>query len=201
MKKNWVEQVFQDWLNSGKKGRFALTWHPIHHWTLRAVWEYSGTSVADVVRRIVLYQAGAIKQAIAGFPCHWAYVAGNSCLSCTLCVLASGGDINNGAKHNPWTWAELALMEIIGGWGFQQNRWLSSLHQEVLKMSFRQRDRLLKILYELGLVERWNCTYTLNLLCHCPGEFSLFWHNEAFLGIAAAIAQYWQSATEVAETV
>ena len=116
-KEAWAEQAFQNWLDSGRKGRFALSWHPIHHWSLEDVWTYNGTSTEDVAHRSTLYQAGRVKQAVSGFPCHWVYATGNTRLSCALCVLASTHDILNGAKHNPWTWAELALMEIVGGLG------------------------------------------------------------------------------------
>lgn len=54
-------------------------------------------------------------QVIAGFSCHWAYATNNMRLSCTIHVLASGGDITSGAKHNPWTGSELTLVEIGGG--------------------------------------------------------------------------------------
>lgn len=198
-KEAWAEKAFQLWLDSGRKGRFALTWHPIHHWSLEEVWNYNGTSSADVARRVVLYKAGKVKQAIAGFPCHWAYAIGNTRLSCSMCVLASSNDILNGAKLNPWTWAELALMEVVGGWGFQSNRWLASLTEEVLAVSFRDRDRLLQVLYDLELVDRWQPGYVLNLMQHCPVEHSLFWQKESFLGMAAAIADYWQLATSVEE--
>ncbi|MEO0521148.1 MAG: phosphoadenosine phosphosulfate reductase family protein [Cyanobacteria bacterium P01_A01_bin.116] len=190
-KEAWAEQAFQAWLRSGQKGRFALTWHPIHHWSLEEVWTYNGTSSTDIARRTALYQAGKIRQAIAGFPCHWVYATGNTRLSCSLCVLASSGDILNGAQHNPWVWSELALMEIIGGWGFQQSRWLASLHADVLKVSLTKWDRLWRVLYRLSLVRRWKPSFSLTLLRSCDVEQLLFWTNEAFLGIGKAIAHYW----------
>ena len=190
-KEAWAEQAFQQWLDSGKKGRFALSWHPIHHWSLEEVWAYNGTSTADVARRTALYQAGKIKQAFSGFPCHWVYATGNTRLSCSLCVLASTDDILNGAKHNPQTWAELALMELTSGWGFQQSRWLASLHQDVLSMSFAQRDRLHQVLHELGLLQRWNTHFLVGLLSYCPLDCLACWSDEAFLGLARAIACCW----------
>ncbi|MEO0405944.1 MAG: phosphoadenosine phosphosulfate reductase family protein [Cyanobacteria bacterium P01_A01_bin.135] len=190
-KEAWAERAFQMWHRSGRRGRFALTWHPIHHWSLEEVWAYNGTSSIDIARRTALYQAGKIQQAIASFPCHWVYTTGNTRLSCSLCVLASSGDILNGAQHNPWIWSELALMEIIGGWGFQQNRWLASLHADVLKMSLAKRDRLWRVLYRLGLVRRWKPLFSFTLLHSCDVEQLLFWTNEAFLSIAGAIARYW----------
>lgn len=194
-KEAWAEQAFQLWLDSGRRGRFALTWHPIHHWSLEEVWAYNGTSAADVARRTALYRAGKIRQAISGFPCHWAYAIGNTRLSCALCVLANTNDILNGAKHNPWIWAELALMETVGGWGFQQGRWLASLTEDVLQLSFKKRDRLHQVLRDLDLIERWKPGFTTHLLRCLPPEQLLFSTNEAFLGLAATIDQYWIAIT------
>ena len=188
-KEDWAEQTFQNWLDSGRKGRFALSWHPIHHWSLEDVWTYNGTSAEDVARRSALYRAGRVKQAISGFPCHWVYATGNTRLSCALCVLASTHDILNGAKHNPWTWAELALMEIVGGWGFQQSRWLASLSSEVLEMSLKQRKRLHRTLRKLGLVEPWPPAFLLTLLRTYRSEQLLFWTDEAFWAISQLIGQ------------
>ncbi|EDX82613.1 Phosphoadenosine phosphosulfate reductase family protein [Synechococcus sp. PCC 7335] len=188
-KERWAEQAYQDWENSGRKGRFAISWHPIHHWPLEQVWQQNGTSSADVARRVELYQSGKIEQAIAGFPCHWVYASGNTRLSCSLCVLGSANDIHNGAKHNPQTWVELALMEIVGGWGFQQSRWLASLSDEVLKMSVRQRKQLNQILLDRGLLEPWNPTLMLHLLHYC----SPFWTEAALRELEQAISQYWET--------
>ena len=194
-KEAWAEQAFQKWLDSGRKGRFALTWHPIHHWSLEEVWRYNGTSSEDVARRQALYRAGKIEQAIAGFPCHWAYVSGNSRLSCAMCVMASQGDIFNGARHNPWTWAELSLMEIVGGWGFQQGRWLASLSQEVLKVSLQQRDRLHQRLIQLGLLQPCHPTFAKQLLQSVSSDCLALWTQEAFLATAQVIADYWLAST------
>lgn len=195
-KEAWAKQAFQKWLDSGRKGRFALTWHPVLHWTLEQIWQYNGTSSEEVDRRRALYLSGKIRQAIAGFPCHWAYISGNSRLSCAMCVMASAADIFNGAKLNPWTWAELALMEIIGGWGFQQGRWLASLSDEVLGLSFQQRDRLYRMLNELGLVEPCHPVFAHKLLQRLPSECIALWTQSAFLAVAHAIASYWAAATD-----
>jgi len=190
-KEAWAEEAFQKWLDSGRKGRFALTWHPVLHWTLEQIWQYNGTSSEDVARRRALYQSGNLRQAIAGFPCHWAYISGNSRLSCAMCVMASTADIFNGAKLNPWTWAELALMEIIGGWGFQQGRWLASLSEEVLGLSFERRDRLYQVLNGLGLMQPCHPVFALKLLQSLPSGCIALWTQSAFLVVAHAIASYW----------
>lgn len=195
-KEAWAEKAFHKWLDSGRKGRFALTWHPVLHWSLEQIWHYNSTSSEDVARRRALYLSGHIRQAIAGFPCHWVYLSGNSRLSCAMCVMASSADIFNGAKLNPWTWAELALMELVGGWGFQQNRWLASLSDEVLGLSFRQRDRLYRVLNELGLVEPYHPIFALNLLQSLPSDCLTLWTQSALVVVAQAIASYWAAVND-----
>ncbi|HEY9661294.1 MAG TPA: phosphoadenosine phosphosulfate reductase family protein, partial [Allocoleopsis sp.] len=93
----WTEIALAKWLEANKKGRLALTWHPILHHSIDDVWAGNGTSQTDVDHRSALFKAGKIREALEGFPCHWAYVSGNSRLSCGMCVLASKGDISNGA--------------------------------------------------------------------------------------------------------
>ena len=186
-KEKWAEQAYYNWLDSGRKGRFALSWHPIHHWSLEDVWQENGTSCDDVARRVHLYQLGNIEQAIADFPCHWAYVSGNTRLSCSLCVLGSGHDILNGALHNPWTWAELALMEIISGWSFQQGHWLVALSGDVLEASLTQQRQLKEVLRSLQLIDVPNPALMLALLLGCRAECLLFWTIEAVQAIASLI--------------
>ncbi|MEO0644882.1 MAG: phosphoadenosine phosphosulfate reductase family protein [Cyanobacteria bacterium J06650_10] len=186
-KEAWAEQAYQHWLDSGRKGRFALTWHPIHHWSLEDVWQENGTSCDDVARRVRLYQSGDIERAIAGFPCHWAYVSGNTRLSCSLCVLGSSHDILNGALHNPWTWAELALMELTSGWSFQQGHWLADLSIGVLEVSLAQQRVIKEILQSLQLVESPKSVFVLTFLLTCPVELLLFWTLESVQAIASLI--------------
>ena len=188
-KEQWAEQAYQHWLNSGRKGRFALTWHPIHDWSIEQVWQQNGTSSEDVARRVALYKRGEIEQAIAGFPCHWAYTTGNSRLSCSMCVLASAADVSNGAQHNPLVWAELSLMELVGGWAFQQKRWLSSLSEEVMSVAVSDRIKLEKVLRQLNLVEPLTGSVMLQLLCLSPVEAVMLWQVETLETIAKFIEQ------------
>ena len=188
-KEQWAEQAYQRWLDSDRKGRFAITWHPIHDWDIDQVWQQNGTSSADVARRVDLYKQGDFEQAIAGFPCHWAYATGNSRLSCSMCVLANGGDILNGAQHNPMVWAELSLMELVGGWAFQQNRWLSSLSADVASVAVGDRIRLEQVLLQQGLVEPMSAWVMLEMLCHLKPELSMFWRIETLEAIAHFIQQ------------
>ena len=189
-KERWAEQAYHSWLKAGKKGRFALSWHPIHHWSLEDVWQTNGTSIEDVAHRDRLYQSGDIEQALSGFPCHWAYVASNTRLSCALCVLGSQHDILNGTLHNPWTWAELALMEVASGWSFQQNRWLASLGSEIVGAPLSKRRQLFKTLRHLGLVRPAGSLLLLSLLCSCELTQLLFWTEEAVLEIAHLISHH-----------
>ena len=183
-KERWAEQAYQTWLDNGRKGRFALSWHPIHDWSLAEVWQQNGTSCEDVARRSTLYQSGELKQALQGFPCHWAYVSSNSRLSCALCVLASSHDILNGAQHNLRTWTELALMEVTSGWSFQQGRWLSSLASENIALSLAREKRLRKVLCDLQLVQPVNPAFFLSLIRLCKLAQLAFWTEEAVVAIS-----------------
>ena len=183
-KERWAEQAYQNWLDTGRKGRFALSWHPIHDWSLEEVWQQNGTSCEDVARRSALYQSGKLKQALQGFPCHWAYVSSNSRLSCALCVLASSHDILNGAQHNLRTWTELALMEVTSGWSFQQGRWLSSLASENIALSLAREKRLRKVLCDLQLVQPVNPAFFLSLIRLCKLAQLAFWTEEAVVAIS-----------------
>lgn len=157
---DWAENAIALWLERERKGRLALTWNPIFDWGLDAVWRALGTSERELKDRRCLYRAGCFHQALSGWPAHWAYVSGNSRLSCSICVLASAGDIGNGARHNPTTWLELTLMEAISGWSFQQGKWLGSLPVDPVER-LEQLGKLTVALYELGLVQRWKPMFAL----------------------------------------
>jgi hypothetical protein len=87
-------------------------------------------------------------------------------------------------------------MELVGGWGFQQNRWLASLSDEVLGLSFRQRDRLYRVLNELGLVEPYHPIFALNLLQSLPSDCLTLWTQSALVVVAQAIASYWAAVND-----
>jgi len=119
----WAEDAIALWKERDCKGRLGLTWNAVLDWSIEQVWEALGTTQEELEHRRSLYQAGSVVEALSGWPAHWAYVSGNSRLSCSLCVLASSADIQNGARHNVATWLELALMETQSGWSFQQGKW------------------------------------------------------------------------------
>lgn len=150
----WADQALQIWLTEcyPEKQRLAFTWHPIKDWTVDQVWEACGTSREDIARRVELYRDGFIWEAFEGFPLHWAYATGNTRLSCSMCVMASGGDIANGAAHNPDVWIELAEMEIRSGWSFRHKLHLASLGQKVNSLGQYHLQQLHQTLIKLGLI-------------------------------------------------
>ena len=182
----WATTAIARWIESNFKGRLALTWNAVLDWPIEKVWESLGTSVEALEQRRTLYQSGSLTAALRGWPAHWAYVSGNSRLSCSMCVLASAYDIQNGAKHNARTWIELALMEKQSGWSFQQGKWLSTLDIEVSKQ-IQASERLAKVLCELGLVKQWNLLFTIALLRTTPLAVSMLWQNQALEAIAAIV--------------
>ena len=60
--------------------------------------------------------------AAAGQEPHWAYAAGNERLSCVFCIMASGRDLANGAKHNPDLLAKYLELEQRTGYTMHMSR-------------------------------------------------------------------------------
>lgn len=60
--------------------------------------------------------------AAAGQEPHWAYAAGNERLSCVFCIMASGRDLANGAKHNPALYAKYVELEERTGYTMHMSR-------------------------------------------------------------------------------
>lgn len=115
--------------------RLAFDWLPIHDWTVDQVWEACGTNAADLTRRQTLYEAGEIDAALAGWPCHPAYVFGNQRVSCAFCVLASKNDLRVGAIHNPELYRTYVQMERESGFTFQHKKALADIAPELLESS------------------------------------------------------------------
>jgi 3'-phosphoadenosine 5'-phosphosulfate sulfotransferase (PAPS reductase)/FAD synthetase len=107
--------------------RLCLDWLPIHHWREADVWAAMGTSTDDLERRRTLYRDGCETEALDGWPAHPAYVFGNQRLSCALCVLASRGDLVNGARHNPELYREYVAIERESGFAFRLDLALADL--------------------------------------------------------------------------
>jgi 3'-phosphoadenosine 5'-phosphosulfate sulfotransferase (PAPS reductase)/FAD synthetase len=179
-REQWATDALSSWLEAGRKGRLALNWLPIFRWPLQRVWEELGVSLDELEQRQQLFGEGKYYEALDGFPGHWVYVSGNSRMSCSMCVLASGSDIRNGAILNPLTWLELALLELESGWSFKADLWLASLAELVTRFPLERRRRLLQALYDLNLVRRWQPSYSLPLLASLAPAMTMFW-SEAFL--------------------
>lgn len=98
---------------SATKNRFVYDWLPIQDWTTEQVW--------DEINR-------------HGGDCHPAYKLDtpNERLSCALCVLASYGDLMNGATHNPDIYRAYCEIEAVTGFSFRQNLWISDLRPDLL---------------------------------------------------------------------
>lgn len=186
---SWADHALEQWLLSDRAGRLALDWHPIFDWDIERVWETLGTNSMDLDRRRELFRQGDFRSALEGFPAHWAYIAGNSRLSCSQCVLASMGDLKTGALHNPLTWLELALLEQESEWSFKRDFWLTSLRSYVLMMSADQRQQLLKVLYELQLVRRWASSFRLQFLQVVSLDAIAVWTDEFLQAVLEEFAE------------
>ena len=182
----WAEDVIALWKERDCKGRLALTWNAVFDWSIEQVWEALGTTQEELEHRRSLYRAGSVVEALSGWPAHWAYISGNSRLSCSLCVLASSTDIQNGARHNVTTWLELALMETQSGWSFQQGKWLNAVAIAPSKR-LQTTQEVMAVLYDLKLVKRWNNTFAITLLRTAPTGIVTLWQSEVHVQIAEAI--------------
>lgn len=94
-------QAFKRNERNSKAGREWYDWLPIFD-----------LSTAEVFAMI----AGA------GQSPHWAYAAGNERLSCVFCIMASGRDLANGAKHHPELLARYVEIEERTGYTMHMSR-------------------------------------------------------------------------------
>ena len=122
-----VSVALDEWLRLGGERRLALDWNPLHRWTKPDVWEACGTSEAELRLRRRAYAAGYHAEALEDWPAHPAYVLGNERVSCALCVLASRGDLANGARHNPEAFEFIAGLEERTGSTFRPEGALRAL--------------------------------------------------------------------------
>ena len=182
----WAEDAIALWKERDCKGRLALTWNAVFDWSIEQIWEALGTTQEDLEHRRSLYRAGSIVEALSGWPAHWAYISGNSRLSCSLCVLASSADIQNGARHNVTTWLELSLMETQSGWSFQKGKWLNAVAIAPSEQ-LQTMQEVMAVLYGLKLVKRWNSIFVVALLRTAPTGIVALWQSEVHVQIAKAI--------------
>ncbi len=172
----WADQTIDQWLLNGRKGRLAFNWHPIQEFSLEQVWAELGTTIAEVARRAALFAQGQYRKALAGFHhAHWSYVAGASRHSCSMCIFSSAFELGVGAKFNPLTWLELALLELESGWSFKADLWLANLRGVVRGMTPARLKLLYGVLYELQLVKRWGTGFNMAFLATTSPELLGFY--------------------------
>lgn len=94
-------EVFKRSERNSVAGRDWYEWLPIH-----------GMLVGEVF--------ATIKE--AGQKPHWAYAAGNDRLSCVFCIMGSGRDLANGAKHNPILFDKYVEIEQRTGYTMHMSR-------------------------------------------------------------------------------
>lgn len=118
--------------NSVQKKRAVLEWNPILELSLADVWQvigYTLDEIEDWQQRVAQWRDEGLSgplltQAIvdAGFRAHPAYAMGNERVSCAMCVLATLGDLANGAEARPDTFDKLREIETRSGFSFQQKK-------------------------------------------------------------------------------
>jgi 3'-phosphoadenosine 5'-phosphosulfate sulfotransferase (PAPS reductase)/FAD synthetase len=181
----WADEALDKWLamNHSKKvpPRLAFNWNAIHDWKLPQVWAACGTSAEDIERRRALFRAGRYREALENTPVVWAYIAGSSRFSCSLCIMSSGCDRTVGAVHNVMTWRELAIDELDSGWSYQQGFALHSMAKQITQLPPEQRHALHRVLCALGLVHPLPGNLVLELLKRTRLEWLLFWLDAAWL--------------------
>jgi hypothetical protein len=101
-----------------------------------------------------------------------------------MCVLASLGDLGNGAKHNPQTWLELALMELESGWDFKRDLGLHSLAAIVSEMPLDNLNQLWAALHRLGLVKPPRFALYGSLFAGMPIDLLGMWTAALFEAVA-----------------
>lgn len=183
----WANNAIAQWIDNNCKGRLALTWNAVLDWDIDQVWEMLGTSGNALENRRILYQDGDFLAALEGWPAHWAYVSGNSRLSCSMCVLASSADIYNGAQHNISTWLELALMESQSGWSFQQGKWLSNLSIDTASR-LGALGELHRALAQLQLLTPWHRNFVIALVRSTPTVTLMLLHSTATIALSKALS-------------
>ncbi len=92
----------------------SLAWRPIHHWLLQDVWDAIAAS---------------------GVAPHEAYrLFGSGRVSCRFCILANEADLRASLKDPAAVtiYSRMCDLELVSGFAFQGNRWLTSLAPDLL---------------------------------------------------------------------
>jgi 3'-phosphoadenosine 5'-phosphosulfate sulfotransferase (PAPS reductase)/FAD synthetase len=111
------------------KTRKATTWNAIIDWTTEDVWESCGQNSTTLANTRKLYKETGIVNGWWNF--HPAYAKGNDRLSCSLCVLASLNDLENGIRHHPELARQLIAMEDESGFSFKHGKSLKSIAEKI----------------------------------------------------------------------
>lgn len=123
------------------RNRHVYNWLPIHGWSLRDVWQTLGWTLEeltllqeDVRKRVTPGDYQALMSVCQEWGYHWnpAYALGNTRQSCSLCVMASQSDLQNGIRWNPDHFRDISKLERRTGFSFQSNQWLSDLGRDYL---------------------------------------------------------------------
>ncbi len=110
--------------------RLVLNWLAVHHLSIDQVWKACGTSQQDLERRRADHAQGtqtSMDEALAGWPCHPAYVYGITRVSCAICVIASAHDIAIGARRNPDLARQITAIEKRTNQSFRPERTLADI--------------------------------------------------------------------------
>lgn len=117
------------------QSRLVMNWHPLFNFTLADVWQTLGESLEslkelqEALRGYADPRRGA---ELMGWRWHIAYALGNERVSCSLCILASKGDIERGAVYHPEYYAALVKIEIKTKRSFRNKFWLGDLRPDLL---------------------------------------------------------------------
>lgn len=99
--------------------RLVLNWYPIFNMTLAEVWATYGMDSHALASARTWWKLD--KWIPDWWPFHPAYAMGNNRVSCMLCILASLGDLQNGADQNPELLKEMIAMEEQGNATFRSD--------------------------------------------------------------------------------
>lgn len=103
----------------------ALTWNAIIDYSIDDVWATYNQTTETYKEAQRLYRL--TNEVPTWWNFHPAYAMGNQRLSCSICILGSKNDVQNGIKHNPEYAGFLAQQEKISGFSFAQGRSIAQM--------------------------------------------------------------------------
>lgn len=107
--------------------RKALTWNAIIDFSIDDVWATYNQTQETYKEAQRIYRL--TNQIPEWWNFHPAYAMGNQRLSCSICILGSKNDVQNGIKHNPEYAEFLAQQEQKSGFTFAQGRSITNMIQ------------------------------------------------------------------------